>query len=171
MEMKLSKGVSRKAACHAATNPTPSWRVLVVEDEAIARILAKTWLQELGVIVDFAESTAEVFDLMQRNAYQLVLMDIDLPNGENGFDITMELQETPAYQHVPVVGLTAHTSETVHRRALDVGMLACYRKPLSRELVEKISKTYLFDSHDQHAWEKKLPLKNLFVSALDKASI
>lgn len=118
-------------------------RVMVVEDEEIARMLAKAWLLDRGLKVYFAQCEAEVRALLARHRFRLILMDIDLPPHEDGCVIAKSLSEDPATAYVPIVGITAHVSPEVQARAVDAGILACFSKPLTKRTADKICERYL----------------------------
>lgn len=115
----------------------PSDRVLLVEDEKMAKVLVAHTLQDYRLVTDVAENYKQVKKLLAKYRYCLVLMDIDLPV-ESGFHITQKLRQLPEMAGVPIVGLTAYVSSHYHERAKKVGMHASYAKPLRRDMANEI---------------------------------
>lgn len=112
-------------------------RVLLIEDEKMAMVLAKNMLKKYHLVTDVAVNYQQVVALLAQHRYCLVLMDVDLP-AESGFDITQYLRKLPEMVGVPIVGLTAYISPHIHERAKAVGMDASYSKPLVRNMANHI---------------------------------
>jgi CheY-like chemotaxis protein len=120
----------------------PSNRVLLVEDEKMAKVLAIKLLKKYRLETDIAQSYRQVEKLLGQHRYCLVLMDVGLP-GESGFDITQRLRKLPEMAGVPIVGLTAYISPHIHERAKLVGMNTSYAKPLMRDMADDIVAKYV----------------------------
>ena len=110
-------------------------RILVVEDEAsIVTPLAEALGRE-GFDTDIAGTAAEALELAGKNAHDLVLLDIMLPDG-SGFDVCRELRRT---SDVPIVMLTARGDEADRVVGLEMGADDYVVKPFSaREVVARI---------------------------------
>ena len=120
----------------------PSNRVLLVEDEIMAKVLAKSLLKKYRLETDVAQSYQQVARLVAQHRYCLVLMDVGLPD-ESGFEITQRLRQLPEMAGVPIVGLTAYISPHIHERAKLVGMNTSYAKPLMRDMANEIIAKYV----------------------------
>lgn len=119
-------------------------RILVVEDEQMAKILAKSWFASYNFIVDVAEHYAQVRQLLSEHRYCIILMDIGLARSEeSGLDITAKLKKDWRTAHIPIVGLTSHAGQQLHLEAIRSGMSSCYLKPLTRELSLQICREHL----------------------------
>jgi two-component system response regulator RegX3 len=110
-------------------------RILVVEDEAsIVTPLADALGRE-GFDTDIAGTAAEALELAGKNAHDLVLLDITLPDG-SGFEVCRELRRT---SDVPIVMLTARGDEADRVVGLEMGADDYVVKPFSaREVVARI---------------------------------
>ena len=113
-------------------------RVLLVEDNAINQKVSKIMLEELGCEVDLAECGKKVFELMPKNIYDFILMDIGLPD-MNGLEITKIIrQQKINQQNIPIIALTAHAYDTDKQACLAAGMDDVIVKPVLRERLEEI---------------------------------
>lgn len=107
------------------------FNVLVVDDGPVNTMLARSVLQKVGYEVDVAFSGAEALDMMQRKQYQVVLMDIFMPDMD-GIETTrlwrqseIRLQRTPA----AIIALTANVIESERQQFFDAGMNEYLAKP------------------------------------------
>lgn len=106
--------------------PTPVYKVLVVEDEGlIAHDIARR-LESLGHQVLATVSTAEEA-VEQATGADLVLMDIHIDGGRDGIEAAIEIRER---HHVPVVFVTAHADRATLDRAKLAGPFGYVVKPL-----------------------------------------
>ena len=115
--------------------------VLVVDDNPVGQRVARLMLEKMGLDVDLAEDGREALDLIGLHAYNLVLMDCQMPVLD-GFDATREIRRREAAQgkgRLPVVALTANVQPRDIQACLDAGMDAFLSKPIRREaLAERI---------------------------------
>lgn len=117
--------------------------VLVVEDTPIARIILKANLTKQGCTVDQAFDGQSAIRNANTTQYDLILMDIGLGEGPNGFDITETIKkESTLNADTPVIAVTAHSEPEYQARALSCGMIAYYNKPLTigdtQEIIEQV---------------------------------
>ena len=127
---------------------TTGSRVLVVEDNPIAAKVAQGALLALNCQIDIAPDGKTALTLVEKNYYDLILMDIGLPDGD-GCDVTrrIRLKQWQSNPSVPIVGLTAHTVEAKKKSCLENGMNAIYSKPLTPDKASEILSAFL--SHSQ----------------------
>ncbi|MGB5658896.1 MAG: EAL domain-containing protein [Thermoanaerobaculia bacterium] len=83
---------------------TPA-RVLVVDDEEMQRLLARTTLEQGGFVVDEAVHGAEALERFREDVPDLVLMDVRMPV-LNGFEACKAIRQTPEGRHTPILMLT-----------------------------------------------------------------
>ena len=112
--------------------------IFVVEDEAdIVRLIAHN-LQAAGFEVQSFLSAGLVLTEAVRKRPALFLLDIMLP-GTDGFELCRHIRQTPALASVPIIFLTAKTSEADRIKGLELGGDDYVTKPFSpRELVARI---------------------------------
>lgn len=110
-------------------------RVLLAEDNLMNRALAESFLQKLGCVVATAEDGGEAVEVFRRNSFDVILMDIQMPNLD-GLEATHLIRTFEnGLNHTPIVALTAHASEGWRERCLDAGMDEYLTKPLSLDVL------------------------------------
>ena len=122
-----------------------SGTVLVVEDNAVNRIIAEEMLQSLGLDIIEAEDGLEALDVLARRSVDLVLMDCQMPVMD-GYTATLHIRDREVRQRLPrtpIVALTADAYDEDAQRALEVGMDAHLTKPYTREQLRDILSTWL----------------------------
>lgn len=94
--------------------------ILIVDDVATNRMVARAKLAASYYDVLEAESGEEALALAEREQPDLVLLDVMMP-GLDGFETCRRLKESPATMHIPVVMLTALDGKEDRLRGLDAG--------------------------------------------------
>ena len=120
--------------------------ILVVEDNAVNRKLARNVLRSRGYRVLEATTGEEALKMLERQRPDLVLMDLQLP-GMDGLEVTRRIKRDPAISDLPVVALTAHVQEADERRALDAGCVGYITKPIRLAQFPKQVESYLERGH------------------------
>ena len=116
----------------------PLPRVLVVEDEEDIRALVRYNLEQEGFGVDDASDGAQGYEAIRRRAPDAVVLDLMLP-GMSGLELCQRLRAEAATQRLPIVMLTAKSSEVDRILGLEMGADDYVVKPFSpRELVARI---------------------------------
>ena len=105
-------------------------RLLVVDDNAANRHLAQILLEDAGYAVDSVNGGAAALEAVARQAYALVLMDVQMP-GMDGYEATRRLRE--AGRDLPIIALTAGVTDEDIARSRDAGMNGHLAKPIDRE--------------------------------------
>lgn len=104
-------------------------RVLVVEDNAIAALLARAFLTQEGCRVECVTSANDVLTKTLSEPYDLILIDMGLPNMD-GPSLAKALRARGIT--TPILALTAHQDEESHAACLGAGMDDFLSKPLDR---------------------------------------
>jgi len=104
--------------------------ILLVEDDPDIRDLMQTFLQLEGHTVATACDAAEADIALHRVLPDLILMDLSLPGGVDGFEVTRRLRADPRFAAIPVIALTAHAMAEHRERALAAGCDAHWTKPI-----------------------------------------
>lgn len=113
-----------------------SQRLLVVDDDRSIREIMKLSLEEEGYLVDTAETAEDALDQVRRIAPDLLILDVMLPGGMSGFDLTKEIRRT---SNLPIVLLTARTDTIDKVVGLESGADDYVEKPFEmRELVARL---------------------------------
>jgi DNA-binding response OmpR family regulator len=114
-------------------------RVLVVEDERdIAQLIKHTLEKNGGIQADIVGSGDEALKSVAREAPDLVVLDLNLPV-LSGFEVCRILRTRADTAHVPIIMLTARTSENDRVVGLEIGADDYISKPFSlRELTARV---------------------------------
>ena len=106
-------------------------RVLLVEDNAMNQELALELLGQAGMQVVLAENGQEALDkLPTHGPFDGVLMDCQMPVMD-GYTATRAIRQMPAYQHLPILAMTANAMAGDRERVLQAGMNDHISKPLN----------------------------------------
>ena len=117
-------------------------RILLAEDNRVNQRLAVAILEKAGHRVTIANNGTEAVDRWSAQAFDLILMDVQMPEID-GLEATAMIRadEKRTAEHVPIIALTAHAMKGDLERCLAAGMDAYLSKPIdARELVELVSR-------------------------------
>lgn len=95
-------------------------RILLVEDEDYIRDLYKRQLDGAGLTTDAAANGQEAFAAITKTKYDLILLDIMLPD-TNGLQILKEVKQNPAIKNTPVVLLTNLGQDVIIKEGFELG--------------------------------------------------
>ena len=117
---------------------TKKINVLIVEDMPLNQLLIKIILKDFGFDFDIAGNGKIALDLMKKNEYDLILMDLQMPE-MGGFETTKYIREK-LNSNVPIIALTADVTTIDNQKCLEAGMNDYISKPINEELLfEKIN--------------------------------
>jgi len=112
--------------------------ILIVDDDSALAMITKDLLEDYEYSVDWVASAEKAYDIILDYSYRLIVLDINLP-GESGFEFCKELRKTGT---IPIVFISARTSETDRITGLDLGADDYLTKPYSLgELLSRIKAT------------------------------
>ncbi len=114
--------------------PEEGLTVLIVDDEAVNRIVLGAMLRERGFIVVEAENGRIACDVCRQTAPDIVFMDIMMPEMD-GYEATRSIKSLLTPRFVPVIFLTAISDDHQLRRCIEVGGDDFLTKPYSRSLL------------------------------------
>ncbi|HVK33710.1 MAG TPA: response regulator [Burkholderiaceae bacterium] len=113
-------------------------RVLLVEDNEVNRYLVRFVLEQAGFVVDVAVDGAQALERARQALPDLILMDLRMPVLD-GYEATLRLKADPALRAVPVAALSAQAMPHEIARALEVGCVAHFDKPIDvRRFAEQV---------------------------------
>ena len=127
-------------------------RILLVEDNEVNRFLTTTILTQYGADVTEAENGMVAIHKLERNEYDLILMDVQMPV-KNGIETTQYIRRY-MNEKIPIIALTANAYKTEENRCREVGMNDFISKPFDElKLI--------------HVATKWLGLENIKISSLN----
>jgi signal transduction histidine kinase/ActR/RegA family two-component response regulator len=138
----LVDAVGEPPAAPPASDGTQSGRsrLLLVEDNFVNQRVAVYMLAKLGHQVDVAKHGREAIDMLSKAAYDLVLMDCQMPEMD-GFEATRIIRDrtsTVLDHEIPVVAMTANAFPEDRARAIAAGMNDFLAKPVDRAVLGAI---------------------------------
>lgn len=113
-------------------------KVLIVEDDQHIRKLLNILIRKEDIDIDEAVEGNEALDKLRGYSYDLVILDIMMPNVD-GFAILKELRETPATAQLPVIVVTAKTEDKDLMKGYSMGANYYITKPFEpQDLIHSI---------------------------------
>ena len=150
LKKSLLNGADAKIADYHASveadlsrSPLQKYRVLLVEDNELAQWAAKHQLEQLCCQVELASDGKTALSLVKKNNYDMVFMDIGLPD-KSGCDVTAEIRqwEQNKNKHTPIVALTAHVDKDNKQQCIQAGMEQVLTKPLDEQEARDVLAEY-----------------------------
>ncbi|MGC3980859.1 MAG: response regulator [Steroidobacteraceae bacterium] len=139
--------VTRGALKEAAANQRFIGRVLVVEDNQVNQMVAKSFLERHGCVVTLADNGAEgvkaYIEAYEKARFDLVFMDMQMPVMD-GLTATHRIRDFEAWRpRTPIVALTANAMQGQAERCLATGMDGFLTKPLESSRLREMLEQYL----------------------------
>jgi two-component system, sensor histidine kinase and response regulator len=131
----------------ASTLPLPAARIsasslslsiLLADDNLVNQRVAMTMLGKMGHRVTLATNGLEALELWRQSDFDLVFMDVQMPE-MTGLQATMQIRREEAIgAHVPIVAMTASAMSEERDRCLAAGMDDFISKPVSYKVIEQM---------------------------------
>ncbi len=141
LETAADDGAGMSAPLRTAAGDSP--QVLLAEDTESNRQIITSLLEKIGCTVQTATNGAEAVELISKERFDAVLMDVQMPvmDGEQAVR-TIRAMDGPA-SRTPVIGVTAHSLQEERERLLAAGMSACLAKPVKQSEIKAALTTAL----------------------------
>src|SRR3984893_9401935 len=126
-------------------------RILLAEDNRVNQVLAVRLLEKRGHEVTVAGNGEEALEALDRQAFDLVLMDVQMPEMD-GLQATAAIRkgEMNTGKHIPIIAMTAHAMAGDKERCLEAGMDEYMTKPIRPEqLVDVLNRYSLVTSTEE----------------------
>jgi PAS domain S-box-containing protein len=108
--------------------------LLIAEDEPINREILIDLLSDIGINADFAENGRQAVDLARNHQYDLILMDMQMPEMD-GLEATRQIRQLPGCVTVPIVAFTANAFSEDRERCRVAGMTDFLAKPIDPDIL------------------------------------
>ncbi len=133
IDEKIHVGVGGKnAASGREEDSLKGARVLLAEDNEINQLIAVEFLTAKGVLVDVANNGREAIEMLHKSDYDLVLMDIQMPEMD-GLTATGEIRKEERYKDLPILAMTAHAMSGDRELSLEMKMNDHITKPIAAD--------------------------------------
>lgn len=117
-------------------------QILIAEDHPVNQTLAVALLEKMGYKPDVAENGVAVLNILSRNAYNLILMDISMPEMD-GYETTQRIIDRYGAARPRIIAMTANAMKGDKEHALQVGMDDYLTKPIQiPRLIEVLQSTF-----------------------------
>lgn len=114
-------------------------KLLIADDLVPIRQMVRIILSTQGWTVLEAENGQKALDMARAERPDLMLLDVDMGAGPNGFDVCRELKASAVTKNIPIVMLTAHDSESDRAVGFAAGAAQYLTKPFGPlELIDTI---------------------------------
>jgi PAS domain S-box-containing protein len=112
-------------------------RILLAEDNLVNQKVALRMLERMGYRADVAANGLEVIEALERQRYDVVLMDVQMPEMD-GLEATRHIRrDRPSHDQPYIIALTAHALSGDRERLIEQGMDAYISKPVRAEQLVK----------------------------------
>ena len=115
-------------------------RALVTEDNPVNREIMSALLEDTGMVLRMAENGNEALELLEKDAYDLVFLDIQMP-GMDGYTTIEAIRKRGI--DIPVIAITAHAMQADRQRCLSAGMNAYLSKPFKQALLFEVIRSVM----------------------------
>jgi len=116
-------------------------RILIVDDEPEIVMLAKMMLETAGYDTDEARNGEECLKKLKKEKYDLVLLDVMMPEGIDGWEVCRRIKSEEKTKDTPVVMFTVCTSDESVARGKEAGADGQINKPFGKnEFLDAVEK-------------------------------
>ena len=109
--------------------------VLIVDDNNINILVLKKFLQDMGIEPDIAKNGKKALDLVDKEDYQLIFMDIHMPEMD-GWEATKEIRKTN--KEAVIFGISANVTKDAINQSIDTGMDNYLTKPFKKSHLDQL---------------------------------
>ena len=151
---------------NAAADNAAGIRILLAEDNVVNQKVATHLLDRIGYRADIAANGLEVLEALKRQSYDVVLMDVQMPEMD-GLEATRRIcRDFPIEKRPKIIAMTANAMQGDREKCLDAGMNDYITKPVRREeLAAALSKCKPLEDNESAAVADRRPNKGASVNS------
>jgi two-component system sensor histidine kinase/response regulator len=116
--------------------------ILLVDDNTINQEVATEFLEDAGMVVTVASSGRECLEALHHSHYDLVLMDIQMPDMD-GLEATRRIRRDSGFKDLPIIAMTAHAMAGDREKSLAAGMDDHITKPIDQAVLCQTLKKWI----------------------------
>jgi CheY-like chemotaxis protein len=118
------------------------YNVILAEDNPDHQKLIKAILSKYDLNLDIAKNGKELLAMLPLKPYDVVLMDIQMPDMD-GYTATEKIRQDPRFKDIVIIGLSAYAMDGDAHVAIMKGMDDYITKPIDREVIVKTLRRYI----------------------------
>ncbi len=131
-------------------------KILLAEDNPINRKLAIKILNKANYNVDTVENGKEAIEALEKQKYDIVLMDVQMPEMD-GYEATKAIRQSgKPWANVPIIAMTAHAMQGDKEKCLQAGMDDYVTKPIKTEILFEVLRKW----SNKNSSERKQDMSN-----------
>ena len=118
-------------------------KILLAEDNPVNQKVERLILEKLGYLIDIAANGVEVLEALERQAYDLIFMDVQMPQMD-GITATRQIRsQFPNEKYPWIVAVTANATAEDRKKCLSSGMNDYFSKPVQKsDLIQALNRGY-----------------------------
>jgi two-component system, sensor histidine kinase LadS len=125
---------------HSNSGITDTIKVISADDVEINQRLLQKYLENENIIITKVYNGEDLIDELRKDIYHLILVDIQMPI-MTGLEATMIIREDQKYSKIPIIALSAHSSQEDIDEIINAGANDYLVKPVKKEeIIDKINK-------------------------------
>lgn len=122
-------------------NKEKSYKILISEDEAINAMCLQLELESKGFTVETCASGEDVLKILEKDKFDMVLMDIGLAGKLDGIETVVEMKKKS--HDIPVIFITGYAGTEIQKRAENLTPYAFLKKPYQKiQIISLIQKYF-----------------------------
>jgi polar amino acid transport system substrate-binding protein len=149
VDSKWLNNANQAADDHVIVYSQLTGKVLLVEDNPTNQLVARELLESFGLQVAIADEGGAALERLNKDAYDLVLMDLQMP-GMDGYTATRKIRADVRFRHLPIIAMTAHAMAGDEDSCLAAGMNDYLCKPVNPSRLYGILQKWLAVSGRGH---------------------
>ncbi|MBF0301729.1 MAG: response regulator [Desulfamplus sp.] len=121
--------------------------ILLVEDNPINQEVAAEFLKDAGIIVKIVSNGYEALNMVDKEPFDLILMDIQMPVMD-GLEAARKIRNEKLMSDIPIIAMTAHAMAGDHEKSLNAGMNGHISKPVDPIELYNIIRQFIGDKNN-----------------------